>query len=179
MLRFYSPAIPLCPEYEMVYVAQVRWDDRDTTVATSAMSLVALRSHVLTDRQEGIMSRIHITFSIILVIVGGAAYAVSEFASWTALIPAFLGLALVACALVGMIHRTIGAILGLVVAIIGVAGTTMNVIELGSLFTGDAVRPAAIVTSTIAFVLLVLYAVLVIRNLVTTARENRNPAKVA
>ena len=54
------------------------------------------------------MSRIHITFGIILIIAGGAAYAVTEFASWTALIPAFLGLALTACALVGMIHRILG-----------------------------------------------------------------------
>ncbi|MGO1536795.1 MAG: hypothetical protein ACTHWM_07740 [Yaniella sp.] len=125
------------------------------------------------------MSRIHITFGIILIIVGGAAYAVTEFASWTAMIPAFLGLALIACALVGMLHHMIGAILGLVVAIAGIAGTAMNVIELGALFTGDVASPAAVITSTIAFVLLVLYAAFVIRSMVITAREHRNPTKLA
>ena len=125
------------------------------------------------------MSRIHITFGIILIIVGGAAYAVSEFASWTAMIPAFLGLALVVCALVGMLHHIIGALLGLMVAIVGLAGTAMNVVELGSLFSGDVARPEAVITSTIAFILLVLYATFVIRDMVITAREHRNPAKLA
>ena len=125
------------------------------------------------------MSRIHITFGIILIIAGGAAYAVTEFASWTALIPAFLGLALTACALVGMIHRIIGGVLGLAVAIVGLAGTAANVIELGSLFSGDIARPAAVITSTIGFIFLALYAALIIRSMVITAREHRNPAQLA
>ncbi|WP_022869928.1 hypothetical protein [Yaniella halotolerans] len=125
------------------------------------------------------MSRIHITFGIILIIVGGAAYAVTEFANWNALIPAFLGLALVACALVGMIHPVIGGVLGLGVAIVGLAGTAMNVVELGSLFAGDVARPAAVITSTIGFIFLVLYAALIIRSMVITAREHRNSAQLA
>ena len=125
------------------------------------------------------MSRIHITSGIILIIAGGAAYAVTEFASWTALIPAFLGLALTTCALVGMIHRIIGSVLGLAVALIGLAGTAANVIELGSLLSGDIARPAAVITSTIGFIFLVLYAALIIRSMVITAREQRNPAKFA
>lgn len=125
------------------------------------------------------MSRIHITFGTILIIVGGAAYAVTEFSSWATMIPAFLGLALVVCALVGMLHHIMGILLGLVVAIVGLAGTAMNVVELGSLFAGDVARPVAVITSTIAFVLLVPYAALVIQNMVVTAREYRNPEKLA
>lgn len=37
------------------------------------------------------MSRISITLGVVLIIVGGLAYTLTTFASWTALIPAFLG----------------------------------------------------------------------------------------
>src|SRR5699024_12810198 len=110
---------------------------------------------------------------------GCAGELVTIVSRWTAMIPAFIGLVLVVCALVGMLHHIIGALLGRVVAIVGLAGTAMNVVELGSLFSGDGARPEAVITSTIAFILLVLYATFVIRDMVITAREHRNPAKLA
>ena len=120
----------------------------------------------------------HVTYSyhlrIILIIAGGAAYAVTEFASWTT-IPAFLGLALTACALVGMIHRS--------------RWRKVWRLHLGRRNRGerywpvccfqDIARPAAVITSTIGFIFLALYAALIIRSMVITAREQRNPAKFA
>lgn len=123
------------------------------------------------------MSRISITLGIVLIVVGGLAYAVTAFASWTALIPTFLGVLFVACGLVGFINATLGAVLGIVLAILGLVGTGMNVIELGAVFTGTAERPAAVITSTIAFLLLIAYAIIMIRMLVAKRHESlRLPA---
>lgn len=118
------------------------------------------------------MSRISITLGVVLIIVGGLAYTLTTFASWTALIPAFLGLIFVGCGLVGFVNTTIGTVLGILVAILGSAGTAMNIMQLGALLTGDAERPAAVATSTITFVLLIVYAIVAIRSLVTAHRQS-------
>lgn len=123
------------------------------------------------------MSRISITLGIILIVVGGLAYAITAFASWTALIPAFLGVLFVACGLIGFLNATIGAVLGIVLAVLGLVGTGMNVVELGAVFTGEAERPAAVITSTIAFLLLIAYVIVMVRMLVVKRRESlRLPA---
>lgn len=118
------------------------------------------------------MSRISITLGITLIVVGGLSYALTAFASWTALIPAFLGVLFAACGLIGFINQTIGAVLGIVLAIVGAAGTAMNVMELGALIAGNAERPAAVIASTITFALLIIYVIVTVRALVTAHRES-------
>lgn len=125
------------------------------------------------------MSRVGIFFGIILIILGGVAYALAAFSSWTALIPAFLGLALVACGALGFLSQLSSAIVGLIVAIAGIGGTFMNVLDLWALFAGTAERPLAIVTSTITFVLLIVYAVIAVRHLMTYARPTHRPIRKA
>lgn len=118
------------------------------------------------------MSRISMATGIILIVLGGLAYALTAFASWTALIPALFGLLFIVCGLIGFINQTIGAVLGIILAVAGVVGTGMNLVELGSVFTGVSEQPAAVITSTITCVLLVAYVVVMSRGLMNAYRKS-------
>ncbi|MBN9606830.1 MAG: hypothetical protein J0G30_09490, partial [Actinomycetales bacterium] len=63
--------------------------------------------------------------------------------------------------------------IALVVALLGVAGTLMNVLQLGSVFAGTAERPAAVLVSTITFLLLIVYIALGVRSFVVARRWRR------
>lgn len=119
------------------------------------------------------MPRTTIGTGVILIAVGIIAYIATAFASWTAMIPAILGLIMLICGLIALKTAKIGLIIALVVAILGVLGTTMNVMQLGELFAGDAERPAAVIASTLTFILLIIYVIVGIRSLVTARRQNR------
>lgn len=122
------------------------------------------------------MPRITIGLGTILIALGAIAYFATAFASWTALIPAILGAVILACGLIGLKNEKIGVHSGLVVALLGVFGTAMNVLQLGEVFTGTAERPAAVIVSTIAFVLLVVYIVLGIRSFIAARRRKGSEA---
>lgn len=123
------------------------------------------------------MARISIIFGILLILVGGAGYGMSAQANWIALIPSLLGLALVACAVIDLLSEVAGTMLGVVVALAGIGGTFINVMQLGSLFAGTAANPAVVVTSTITFILLIAYAVFAVRSLIGATQNYRHPAK--
>ncbi|MDN5746472.1 MAG: hypothetical protein L0H31_15325 [Nocardioidaceae bacterium] len=116
------------------------------------------------------MPRITIGLGIVLVAVGVIAYIATGFASWTALIPAILGAVILACGLIGMKNQKAGIHIALVVAILGILGTGMNVLQIGALVAGEAERPAAVITSIITFVLLIVYVILGIRSFITARR---------
>jgi hypothetical protein len=115
------------------------------------------------------------TFAIggILTVLGIVAYVVTGAASVTALIPAFVGVLLLVCAALARrpaLHRH--SIHGaLVIAVLGAAGSLMNVVKLGDLFAGTAQRPSAIVVSTIMFVLLVSYIAIGVRSFIVARRS--------
>ncbi|HLR94470.1 MAG TPA: hypothetical protein VK053_08095 [Jiangellaceae bacterium] len=120
------------------------------------------------------MTTLTVTIGGILTATGIIAYVVSGAASVTALIPSFVGILLLICALLARkpaLHQhAIHA--ALVVAVLGAAGSLMNVAQIGDLFAGTAERPSAIVVSIIMFVLLVYYIAMGVRSFVT-ARRNR------
>lgn len=122
------------------------------------------------------MPRITIGLGLILIALGVISYIATAFASWTALIPAILGAVILASGLVGLKNQKIGVHAGLVVALLGVFGTAMNVMQLGSLFAGTAERPAAVVVSTITFVLLLIYIILGIRSFIAARRWKSSQA---
>lgn len=64
-----------------------------------------------------------------------------------------------------------GMRLALVVAVLGILGTAMNVMQFGALIAGDAERPTAVFTSTITFALLILCEGLSIDSFVTARRR--------
>lgn len=106
----------------------------------------------------------------VLVVLGLVGYAASGFKSWTALIPSILGAVLVACGLLAQRNPKLGIHLALLVALLGVAGTFMNVLKLGELLQGDAERPLAVVVSTITFVLLAIYIAVGARSFLAARR---------
>lgn len=122
------------------------------------------------------MPRITIGLGVILIALGVVSYIVTDFASWTALIPSILGAVILVSGLIGLKSQKIGIHIGLVVALLGVIGTAMNVIKLGEVFAGTAERPAAVIVSTVTFVLLIAYIVLGVRSFIAARRWKANAA---
>ncbi|MGQ7787956.1 hypothetical protein [Nesterenkonia sp. PF2B19] len=116
------------------------------------------------------MPRITVGLGGILILLGIIAYIATSFASWTALIPAILGVVLLISGLIGFKNAKIGIHIALVVALLGVIGTSMNVMQLGELFAGEAERPAAVIVSTITFVLLIVYIIAGVRSFIRARR---------
>nr|WP_090342945.1 hypothetical protein [Mycolicibacterium malmesburyense]CRL73615.1 hypothetical protein CPGR_02809 [Mycolicibacterium malmesburyense] len=105
----------------------------------------------------------------LLVATGVIAYIVSGAVSITALIPAFVGVLLLVAALIGRrSDRTHKPAMhaALVIALLAALGALRNVIGLGAVFAGTAERPAAVITSTIMFVLLLVYLIAGVRSFV-------------
>jgi hypothetical protein len=114
----------------------------------------------------------------ILIVLGAISYVASAFASWTALIPSFLGVVLVICGLIALRKPMLGVHAALVVALLGLAGTLMNVVKLGEVFAGTAERPLAVIVSAITFVLLLIYIVLGVRSFIAARRwKNADAAR--
>ncbi|GAB3181271.1 hypothetical protein GCM10027060_11990 [Nesterenkonia halophila] len=116
------------------------------------------------------MPRLTIGLGGILILLGVIAYIATAFASATALIPSALGVILVISGIVGVKRPKIGIHIALVVALIGALGTLMQVSSLPALFAGEAERPGAVITGSIAFVLLVVYLVLGVRSFIRARR---------
>lgn len=120
------------------------------------------------------MTTLTVTIGGILTATGIIAYVATGAVSVTALIPSFVGVLLLICAALARkaaLHRhAIHA--ALVVALLGAAGSLMNVVQIGDLFAGTAENPGAIVTSIIMFVLLVYYIAMGVRSFIA-ARRNR------
>lgn len=102
------------------------------------------------------MPRATIGIDAILIIMGVLAYIATAVASWTALIPSHSRSDHRICGLVALGRPKTGLVLALVVAVVGILGTAMNVMQLGALFAGSAERPAAAITSTLTFFLLII-----------------------
>jgi hypothetical protein len=121
------------------------------------------------------MQRLTLVIGGILVVLGVVAYVATGAASVTALIPAFVGLLLVICGVIAArgerarMHATHAA---LTIALLGALGSLMQVVKLGEVFAGTAARPAAVIVSTVMFVLLVGYIVLGVRSFIA-ARKAR------
>lgn len=117
------------------------------------------------------MPKITIGLGIILILMGVIGWLATAMASWTALIPAILGLVIAICGFIGLRSPKIGIHIALVVALLGVIGTFMNVLKLGDLLAGTAERPAAVIISTVTFVLLIVYIIMGIRSFIAARRS--------
>lgn len=94
----------------------------------------------------------------VLVVLGVAAYVLTEFASITALIPAFFGIALTA---LGNVGREMGrerlSVYGIgVVSLLGVVGSLRGVPDVIALLTGDEVDSTVAAVSQGSMILLCL-----------------------
>lgn len=109
----------------------------------------------------------------VLTVTGVIAYIVTDFSSWTALIPAIVGVLLVVAGVLARNenlrkHAIHGA---LAIALLGMLGSLRNVIQLGDVFAGDHDAPAAPITSAIMFVVLLAYLIAGIRSFVAARRQ--------
>ncbi|MGE3285331.1 MAG: hypothetical protein AB7J32_04395 [Pseudonocardia sp.] len=123
------------------------------------------------------MQRLTLVIGGILVVLGVVAYVATGAASVTALIPAFVGVLLVVCGLIAArgekarMHATHAA---LAIALLGALGSLMQVVKIGDVFAGTAERPAAVIVSTVMFLLLVVYLVMGIRSFIAARRARTN-----
>lgn len=120
------------------------------------------------------MTRLASSIGVLLVVVGVGGYVMTGAASATALIPAVIGVLLVALAVWGKKptatkHAMHGA---MVVALVGAAGSARGLMQLTALLGGGEVaRPAAVYSQSITAVLLLFLIVAGIRSFMR-ARTN-------
>lgn len=123
------------------------------------------------------MTMLTLAIGTILTLTGVVAYIVTDASSITSLIPSFVGVLLLVAGFISRnakLHRhAIHAALAL--ALLGILGSAMNVAQIGSLFTGTAERPGAVITSTIMFVLLLVLLIAGIRSFVQARRWKAQP----
>ena len=111
---------------------------------------------------------------IVLIVVGVVAFVASGADSPTALIPAALGLVLVVLGLVANREaaRRHAMHAAMLVALLGIAGTAMNLGDLPALFSGDAERPLAVVASVVTALVLLVYLVVGIRSFIAARQSS-------
>lgn len=116
-----------------------------------------------------------IVLGIALIVLGIGAYVLSDFASITALIPAFFGVLIAILGVVGYqwTDRQRLAAYGIgLLAVLGVLGSTRGIPDIVALLTGEAVGSTIAVVSqgTMIIICLVLLAAVIqfIRNMRTT-----------
>lgn len=107
-----------------------------------------------------------------LILTGVITFIATGASSVTALIPAFVGIAIGICGVLAMREklRRHAIHLALVFALIGALGSLMNVAKIGELFAGTAERPGAIIESVIMLVVTVVYLIIGIRSFVAARR---------
>lgn len=121
------------------------------------------------------MTSVTLVVGAVLTLAGVIGYAVTGAESVTALIPSFVGLLML---IAGIIARNVNARrhaihAALVIALLGALGSLRNVAAIGDVFDGTAERPAAIILSTLMFVVLIGYLVLGIRSFIQARRDRR------
>lgn len=108
-----------------------------------------------------------------LIVIGIVAYLTSGAASVTALIPAFLGVVLVALGIVAKneryhAHAIHGALL---VALLGLLGTLSRAVDISAVLSGNAVeRPSAVVASFLTAVCCLVFLAFGVRSFVNARR---------
>ena len=119
------------------------------------------------------MIRLTVVIGGILAILGVVGYVATAAASLTALIPSAVGVLLLVCATVAARmpanHRH-AMHTALVIALIAALASLRNVARLGDLLAGTATNPAAVLLSTIMFVLLAGYIAAGVRSFVAARR---------
>jgi hypothetical protein len=118
------------------------------------------------------VTRLTQAVAVILILTGVITFIATGASSVTALIPAFVGIAIGVCGVLATREklRRHSIHLALVFALIGALGSLMNVVKIGQLFAGTAERPGAIIESLILFVVTVVYLIFGIRSFIAARR---------
>ena len=119
-----------------------------------------------------------IVLGIILIGLGVGAYVLSDFASITALIPAFFGILIAILGIVGyqQMDRQRLAAYGIgLLAVLGILGSTRGIPDIIGLLTGEPVEStiAAVSQGTMILICLVLFAAVI--QFIRETRTTTNP----
>jgi uncharacterized membrane protein len=120
------------------------------------------------------MTRLTAVIGGILIVLGVVGYVATAAASLTALIPTLVGILLLACAAIAIrrpaAHRH-AMHAALAIALIAALGSLRNVVRLPDLLAGTAANPAAVLLTTVMFLLLAGYLIAGIRSFVAARRR--------
>lgn len=122
------------------------------------------------------MPRIAIAYGAILILIGLIGYVGSGAASFTALIPAFLGLPALVCAILAARGTKVALMMHLVaaIALLALLGTARSVPGAWDLFSGgDVARPGATVAQFVTAVLSLVFLVLAVRSFIAARTAQR------
>ena len=125
------------------------------------------------DYSSSPMPRLTFITGGVLVAVGVIAYIVTEFSSWTALIPAIVGAVLLLSGAVALESLMAGIHIALLVALLGAIAQLHPIF--GNLM-GDGDNTAAGVTALITFLVLVVYLILGVRSFLAARRWKKTNA---
>ena len=126
------------------------------------------------------MPRITILYAALMILLGVGGYFGSGRASATALIPSFIGVAILACGLLALkgkfvMHVMHGALLLALIAVIG--GFKRGPLMIGAALDGTAERPLAVWVTTIMVALSIGFIVLGIRSFVQVRKARARTAE--
>ena len=120
------------------------------------------------------MPRIIFTFAVIFVLLGIGAYLITGAQSWTALIPAILGLLLALAGGFSLKSLKHGGHAAATIGLLGFLGSVPGLLKLPALLSGAPLeRPAAAATQSIMAVLSLVFVALCVKSFID-ARKARS-----
>lgn len=129
------------------------------------------------------MPPITVAYASALVLLGVGAWLGSGRASWTALIPAFLGLPVLLAGLLAMARpgaRKHAMHVAVLFGVLGVAGTASSLPKVFALLGGaEVARPQAVVVQAITCVLSLVFVALCVASFIQARRQRRLSAAPA
>lgn len=120
------------------------------------------------------MPRIIFTFAVIFVLLGVGAYVLTGMQSWTALIPAILGVLLALAGAFSLKSLKHGGHAAAMVGLIGFLGSVPGLLKLPALLSGAQLeRPAAAATQSIMAVLCLVFVALCVKSFIDARRSKK------
>ena len=113
------------------------------------------------------------SIGILLTILGILSFAFSGASSWTALIPAFVGIPLFLLGLFARIEKARKHLMhaAVLLALLGFLGSTPGLFSLPALLSGaELARPAAVAVQSVMAVLCLLFVVFAVRSFIQARR---------
>lgn len=119
------------------------------------------------------MPRIIFVFAAIFILLGVGAYFGTGAQSWTALIPAILGVLLAGAGALSLKHLKHGGHAAAAIGLLGLLGTARSLTKLPAVFAGTAERPEAVAVQAVFAVLCLIFLALCVKSFID-ARRARN-----
>lgn len=117
------------------------------------------------------MQRIIMSFAVIFIALGVGAFLLTGAKSFTALIPAIVGLLLVGTGVISLNNRKLGGHLAALIGVLGFAGTARSLGKLPALISGEAVaRPAAVGVQSVFAVLCLIFVGLCVKSFIAARK---------